>query len=97
MKKKIDSWRWQVAKTIRSVEELQAYVSLDSEEKQGIRLAESEFSWHITPYYASLMDTEDRNCPIRKQAVPQKLELYDDIGVIDPLDEWKHSPASNVI
>ena len=97
MKKKMDSWRWQVAKTIRSVEELQAYVSLGGEEEQGIRLAESEFSWHITPYYAGLMETDDRNCPIRKQAVPQKLELCDDFGVMDPLEEERHNPAPNVI
>ena len=97
MKKKSDSWRWQVAKTIRSIEELQEYVHLDSEGEEGIRLAESEFSWHVTPYYASLMETDDGNCPIRKQAIPQKLELHDDIGVMDPLEEEKHNPAPNVI
>ena len=97
MKQNSNSWKWQVDNTIRSIEELQGYVHLNSEEEEGIRLAESEFSWHITPYYASLMSTDDRDCPIRRQAIPQKLELYDDIGVIDPLDEEKHNPAPNII
>ena len=97
MNKKSDSWRWQVAETIQSVEELQEYVHLNSEEEEGIRLAESEFSWHITPYYVSLMDADDGNCPIRKQAIPQRLELYDEFGMMDPLEEEKHNPAPNVI
>ncbi len=96
MKQK-DSWKWQVTKSIRSAGELKEYVHLDSEEECGIQLAESEFSWHITPYYASLMDTDDRNCPIRMQAVPQEKELHDDFGVMDPLEEEKHNPAPNVI
>jgi len=97
MEKNSDSWSWQVAKTIRSIEELQEYVHLDSDEEEGIRLAESEFSWRVTPYYASLMENDDGNCPIRKQAIPRKLELYDNVGVMDPLEEEKHNPAPNVI
>lgn len=43
------------------------------------------------------MDTDDGDCPIRKQAIPQKLELCDDFGVMDPLEEERHNPAPNVI
>ncbi|MFC1948613.1 KamA family radical SAM protein [Chloroflexota bacterium] len=92
-----DSWEWQETNTIRSVNQLWEYIHIDSEQEQGIKLAESEFSWHITPYYAGLMDMADPNCPIRMQAVPQEAELLDDIGVMDPLDEEKHNPAPNII
>ncbi len=97
MKNRADSWKWQVENTISSIDGLKKYINLNSEEEQGIELAESEFSWHITPYYAGLMAKDDRDCPIRKQAVPQRQELYDEIGVIDPLEEEKHNPAPNVI
>jgi len=54
-----DSWHWQVENTIRSIDKLKEYIHLGSEEEEGIRLAETEFSWHITPYYAGLMKTDD--------------------------------------
>ncbi len=92
-----NSWKWQVRNMIHSVEKLGDYISLDDDEKEGIRRAEEEFSWHITPYYAGLMDREDSDCPIRMQAVPQEIELHDDTGMIDPLDEEKHDPAPYVI
>jgi len=92
-----DSWKWQVKESIRSIEKLDEYLHLNGEEKQGVLLAESEFNWHITPYYANLMKTNTNNCPIRKQAVPQKLELHDNFGVMDPLEEERHNPAPNII
>jgi len=91
------SWEWQVQCTIRSVDELSEYLRLEENEKEGIHRAETEFSWHISPYYANLMDRENRDCPIRMQAVPQELELHDDTGMMDPLDEEKHNPAPYVI
>ena len=47
MKQNSRSWKWQVDNTIRSVEELREYVHINNEEEEGIRLAESEFSWHM--------------------------------------------------
>ncbi len=92
-----NNWKWQVQHTIRSVDRLSEYIRLEESEKEGIHRAETEFGWHISPYYASLMDEEDRACPIRMQAVPQERELYDDTGMMDPLDEEKHNPAPYVI
>lgn len=92
-----NSWEWQVRHTIRSVDKLSEYIRLEESEKEGIHRAETEFSWHISPYYAHLMDKENRVCPVRMQAVPQERELHDDTGMMDPLDEEKHNPAPYVI
>ncbi|MFC1900543.1 KamA family radical SAM protein [Chloroflexota bacterium] len=97
MKDKSDSWKWQVDNIIDSVGVLKEYIDIDKEEEKGIELAESEFSWRVTRYYAGLMDKDDRDCPIRKQAIPQERELYDDEGIMDPLQEEKHNPSPNVI
>ena len=45
----------------------------------------------VSPYYASLMENSNRNCPIRKQAVPSMKELmiFDDVVSDDPLCENK--------
>jgi lysine 2,3-aminomutase len=90
-------WREQVRHSIRTVDALKAYINLSPEEEADIRRVEGEFSWQITPYYAGLINRDDPDCPIRKQVVPHIAELYDPIGVIDPLEEEKHNPAPNII
>lgn len=92
-----NDWRYQVRNRITTVEALKQYINLTPEEEKNIHRVEREFSWHISPYYASLMDKDDPDCPIRKQAVPRIAELHDPLGVIDPLEEEKHEPAPNVI
>jgi lysine 2,3-aminomutase len=90
-------WQDQIRNSIRTVEALKEYIPLTPREEREIREVEGEFSWWITPYYASLMDPDDPDCPIRKQVVPHVAELHDPLGVIDPLEEEKHNPAPNVI
>lgn len=92
-----NGWQWQVQNTIRTVDTLSECIQLEESEKEGIRRAETEFSWHISPYYVQLMDRENSNCPVRMQAIPQEQELHDDTGMMDPLDEEKHEPAPYVI
>lgn len=92
-----NDWQNQIRNRIRTPDALGEYIDLSLEEAAHIRAVEAEFSWHITPYYASLIDRDDPNCPIRKQAVPHGAELHDPLGVMDPLEEEKHNPAPNVI
>jgi len=91
------NWQWQMAHRIHTVSELSRYVKLDLREINGITQAAKEFKWNITPYYASLMDPEDPNCPIRKQAIPDIRELDDCEGEMDPLAEDKKSPTKGLI
>jgi lysine 2,3-aminomutase len=90
-------WQWQLANMIRSADDLAKYVEVSDRERKEIAEAEQEFSWRVTPYYASLMDKTDRSCPIRLQAIPAARELQDTGGVMDPLLEEEHNPAPNVI
>jgi len=92
-----DDWKWQIANRITTIEQLQRYIDLTEEERRGIEAASGQFTWAITPYYASLMDRSDRRCPIRMQAVPSMEELFDDLGIADPLEEGPNSPVDLVI
>lgn len=48
----------------------------------------------ITPYYASLMDPDDPNDPVRKQAVPTIMETHQSSAdLLDPLAEDEDSPV----
>jgi lysine 2,3-aminomutase len=90
-------WTWQMRHRIRDAEDLARYVSPTGDERRAIAALADRFHFVITPYYASLMDPEDPDCPIRRQVVPATAELRDPDGLPDPLDEMAHSPVKNVI
>ncbi len=51
----------------------------------------------ITPHYASLIDPDDPDCPVRKQAIPVVQELsMGEHDLMDPLDEEVDSPVPHV-
>jgi glutamate 2,3-aminomutase len=64
------NWRWHTRNSIRDVETLSKIISLTDGEKNEIEKTTAQYRWSISPYYASLMDPEDRECPIRRQGVP---------------------------
>jgi len=89
-----NDWKWQVKNRIETVEELKKYISLTTEEEVGIRESLKTLRMAITPYYLSLIDTEDPFDPVRKQSIPTINELYispDDLQ--DPLHEDSDSPV----
>ncbi|MFA5161977.1 MAG: lysine 2,3-aminomutase [Elusimicrobiales bacterium] len=89
-----NDWRWQLANNIRDVDTLAQVIRLDDKERAELRGCLKKFRMAITPYYASLMDPRDKNCPVRKQAVPSVSELRDDeCDLDDPLHEDVDSPV----
>lgn len=87
-------WRRQLRNRIRSVEELSRYIDLSDKEKQCVQTAGDVFPMAITPYYASLIDKKDPECPIRKQCVPDSRELIKGrCDLEDPLHEDSDSPV----
>jgi lysine 2,3-aminomutase len=93
-----NSWEWQFKNRITNVEELQKILPLSEKEKQDIEFCLKSFRMAITPYYASLMDPEDPNCPIRMQAVPRIEETHImPADMADPLNEEHDSPVKNIV
>ncbi|RKD22025.1 L-lysine 2,3-aminomutase [Caminicella sporogenes DSM 14501] len=89
-----NDWHWQVRNRITTVEDLKKVINLTPEEEKGIQEALKKLRMGITPYYALLMDKDDSNCPIRKQAVPTIYETYiSDADMEDPLHEDTDSPV----
>jgi len=92
-----NNWRWQIANRISTLDDLEQVINLLPEEKEGIKRSLSTLRMAITPYYASLMDPNDPNCPIRKQAVPVSMELQDNEHEMkDPLHEDVDSPVPGI-
>jgi len=88
------NWRWQMQNRLTSIDQLCEYSTLTIEEMKGVSACLHKFRMAITPYYASLMDPEDPNCPIRKQAIPSSHELVSQCcDLDDPLHEEEDSPV----
>lgn len=63
-------WRSHLRHRITTVEQLRQWINVTEQEEQAIQACAGKYRWSITPYYASLMDQDDDQCPIRQQAVP---------------------------
>ena len=93
-----NDWKWQIKHRIETLEDLKKYIRLTDVEEEGVRRCLDSFRMAITPYYLSLIDLEDPQDPVRKQAIPQASELY--IAPEenpDPLHEDEYSPVKGLI
>lgn len=90
-------WRWQLSHRLNTAAELEKIIHLTDSERQALQKT-GLFRVDITPYFASLMDPDDPNCPIRRQVIPQMEELEDDfVSLADSLAEDTHSPVPGLV
>lgn len=93
-----EDWHWQLKNRICTKEDLAQVIVLSPEEEEGLKKASGKLSLAITPYWATLMDPEDPNCPIRRQAVPTVYEtLVGPHEMVDPCAEDRDSPAPHLV
>ncbi|QGT99923.1 Lysine 2,3-aminomutase [Candidatus Syntrophocurvum alkaliphilum] len=79
----IEEWKYQYRNQVNTLEKLEKYINITDEEHEAI--IHTTAKWGTTPYFASLMDRNDPNCPIRKQVVPSKYEQENKYGIEDYL------------
>ncbi|MFW6323720.1 MAG: KamA family radical SAM protein [Desulfovibrionales bacterium] len=87
----MDEWKKQMKESVDSLERLQEFINVTEEEERAIR--ETETKWGTTPYFASLMDRDDPECPIRKQVIPSPKENVNKYGIENYLI-WKENRAN---
>ncbi|MGD0779290.1 MAG: KamA family radical SAM protein [Dehalococcoidales bacterium] len=91
-------WKWQFRNRITSLEQLIQLLPLSVEEQAQIRTVIKRYPLSITPYYLSLINPEDPDDPIRKQAVPCIQEItMSSIGLEDPLAEKEDSVVPGLV
>lgn len=93
-----EDWHWQLKHRIRGKEELSQIIKLTPEEEAGIKKASGRLSIAVTPYWSTLIDPEDADCPLRRQAVPVEAESV--VGpheMVDPCAEDRDSPAPHLV
>lgn len=92
-----NDWKWQVKHRIETLEQLKQYFDLTKEEEEGVKESLKTLRMAITPYYLSLINPDDKDCPVRKQAIPTKAETYHaSADLLDPLHEDEDSPVSGL-
>jgi lysine 2,3-aminomutase len=91
-------WKWQFRNRITSTDQLNKLISLSNEEQAQIRLVTKRYPLAITPYYFSLINPDDPNDPVRKQAIPCIQEIsMGNMGLEDPLGEKEDSVVAGMV
>ena len=94
-----NDWKWQLKNRVTSLEQLQQHIpNLTEAETEGARLADTKLAMAITPQFFNLIDTEDPECPIRRQVIPAIDETFDSPWeMADPCGEDGHSPVPGLV
>lgn len=96
--KEWNDWRWQLRHRITTLEQMKEIIDLTPEEMEGIKHSKGRLALAVTPYFASLMDPVNPNCPIRKQAIPRFEECHlSKNDMVDPCGEDKDSPVPGLV
>jgi len=94
------NWKWQLQHSITTIREFETLLGIQfqQDEKQQLEDTLQKFPLSITPYYLSLIDTENHmHDPIYKQAFPSVSEnLVGDFEMKDPLEEDRDSPVPGI-
>ncbi|MBX3315593.1 MAG: KamA family radical SAM protein [Phycisphaeraceae bacterium] len=93
-----NDWKWQLRMRIRDLETLQRAFTLSTDERDTVTHLGGQLPVGITPYYASLIDPEDADDPIRRTMVPTGGELlHTEQEAEDPLNEDGDMPVEGLV
>jgi lysine 2,3-aminomutase len=94
---KWNDWRWQLSRRLNSIEDFEKILHLTDSERKALS-TQGLFRVDITPYFASLIDPDDPNDPIRLQVIPTAGEIQPFTGMMeDSLAEDRHSPVPGLV
>lgn len=91
-------WKWQLRNRITKLEHLEQKLRLVPEERAGILLSGNKLALGITPHFFNLIDSDDPDCPIRRQVVPRIEETHTaEWELADPCGEDAHMPVPGLV
>ena len=89
-----EEWVQQMQNQVDTLEKLEKYINVSDDEREAIKTLKTK--WGTTPYFASLMDKDDPNCPIRMQVIPSMKEQVNEFGMDNYL-MWKENRATEEV
>lgn len=72
-------WQVQIKDQVDTLEKLSQYINTTPDEEEAINTL--NMRWGTTPYYASLMDRDNPDCPVRKMIIPSMKEKENKYGI----------------
>ncbi len=92
------NWIWQLQNRITSIDQLEQYMELTPDEREGCLHANKKLALAITPYFFNLIDRENPDCPIRRQVIPLGGELrVMPNEILDPVGEEFSMTAPGIV
>jgi lysine 2,3-aminomutase len=93
-----NDWKWQFQNRVTSIDELTKFIPLSPVQLERLNLVTTKYPVAITPHYLSLINVNDPNDPIRRQAIPSFEEVaFAGIGFEDPLEEKRESVVPGLV
>ena len=93
-----NDWHWQLRNRIKDIQGLSPIIRLSEDERKAIRTISSQIPLAITPYFASLLEGDNPEQPLRRTVVPVSAELFISPGEAeDPLGEEHDSPVPGIV
>lgn len=90
-----NDWHWQIKNSFTTVEALSTFLKLTDKEQFS---RETPLPLRITPYYASLLNTDQKIGALRKSVVPVLDELIKSLGEEnDPLHEHSNNKVKCIV
>lgn len=91
-------WKWQMQHSVSTPEQLAAIFPLSKERQDRIRSTLRKYKFLVPPYYLSLVDPANPQCPIWLQSIPTEQELMiRPEEMADPLNEDGDMAVPNVV
>ena len=84
----MEEWIEQLQNSVNTLDGLKAFINVTPAEETAINTLNTK--WGTTPYFASLMDPDNPECPIRKQVIPSMKETENRYGMPNYLI-WKEN------
>ncbi len=92
------NWKWQLRNSLKTKQDFLNYIELSKHELEGFDIALNKLSVAVSPYFFNLIDTENPNCPIRKQVIPSSLEANVSTNEDkDPVGEEGSMPVPGIV
>jgi lysine 2,3-aminomutase len=93
-----NDWRWQLRNRIKDLTGLERIIHLSDDERAAIQQYQGTMPVAVTPYFASRIDTQNPQQPLRRTVVMVKSEyLVSPDESIDPLAEDEDSPVPGLV
>ena len=93
-----EDWRWQLRNRITGIDQLRGWFPLTPSEEAAVAQTQGRLIMAIPPYWMTLIDPDDPNCPIRRQAIPTMEESdIREHDLLDPCGEDADMPVPGLV